>query len=141
MEGMGEMHISANSQSSSLLPMLGEHVRAVPGAAFIRSEQVKLTTIDEAIRRHVHPEDRVLVKLDTQGYEREILKGLREAESLVSGLQVEMSLTPLYDGEALIEEMIALLRSRGFTLVALEPGYSDPVRGHLLQADGIFFRT
>jgi hypothetical protein len=52
-----------------------------------------------------------------------------------------MSLVPLYRGETLFTEMIAMLTQVGFTLMAVEPDFSDPTTGQLLQLDGVFFRT
>jgi hypothetical protein len=58
----------------------------------------------------------------------------------VIGVQVEMSIVPLYEGEPLMHQMIPFIANRGFTLMSLEPGASDQRTGQLLQADGLFFR-
>jgi hypothetical protein len=52
-----------------------------------------------------------------------------------------MSLVPLYDGEAVMTELLAYLADRGFVAMSLEPGYADPRTGRLLQIDGVFFRA
>ncbi|RZI11630.1 FkbM family methyltransferase, partial [Staphylococcus aureus] len=47
---------------------------------------------------------------------------------------------PLYEGGMLIREALDLVDSLGFTLSGLQPGFTDPRNGRMLQADGIFFR-
>lgn len=43
------------------------------------------------------PEDSVWLKIDTQGYEREVLKGASRLMPRVRALECELSLVPLYD--------------------------------------------
>ena len=58
----------------------------------------------------------------------------------IRGLQIEMSLQPLYEGQVLWQEMIAQVEPKGYRLWALVPGFFDPATGRLLQCDGVFFR-
>jgi hypothetical protein len=58
----------------------------------------------------------------------------------VSGLQVELSLVPLYEGQLLFDEMIAMLTGMGFELWSLIPGFVNQKTGRLLQVDGLFSR-
>ena len=68
------------------------------------------------------------------------MDGAARSLEFINALQLEMSLVPLYDGELLYTGMIELLDSKGYELVAIEPGFSDAASGRLLQFDGIFFR-
>jgi hypothetical protein len=52
----------------------------------------------------------------------------------------ELSLVPLYEGGKLWLEMIERLNSEGFTLWAIQKGFTDPRDGRTLQVDAIFFR-
>jgi hypothetical protein len=56
-------------------------------------------------------------------------------------IQIEMSLAPLYAGQALFGDLYAELTGAGFTLVGLESNFVDPRTGQLLQVDGIFSRA
>ena len=49
-----------------------------------------------------------------------------------------MSIFELYEGEILYQEMISILDRKGFRLISLENGFSNPATGELLQVDGIF---
>jgi hypothetical protein len=46
----------------------------------------------------------------------------------------------LYDGQALMPEIVDLLGRHGFELWFIEPGFTEPGTRRLLQLDGIFFR-
>lgn len=139
-EGKVTLHVSANSQSSSVLPMLSAHVAAAPDSVYVGKEVVEATTLRAQIDRFVERGERLLVKIDTQGSELGVLAGGGRALERVLGLQLELSLVQLYEGQPLIEEVITAVRGLGFVPVALEPDYYDPSTGQLLQADGIFFR-
>ncbi len=138
--GPAELHVAANSQSSSLLPMLDLHREAAPESAFVGTETITLQTLEMALDTFGDL-GRPFVKIDAQGYEKPIVDSAGEAIDRVVGLQLEMSLAPLYAGEAVMTEMIGDLAKRGFQLMSLEPGYADPRTGRLLQVDGVFFRT
>ncbi|HLL22914.1 MAG TPA: FkbM family methyltransferase [Kofleriaceae bacterium] len=136
--GTATLNIAGNSQSSSVLPMLEAHVAAAPESQFVGTETIELQTLARALDAHGDLGTRVFVKIDAQGYERAILESAPLER--VTGMQLEMSLVPLYAGETLMSDMLALLEQRGFVVMSLEPGYSDPRTGRLLQVDGVFFR-
>jgi len=138
--GRVTLHVAGNSQSSSLLPMLPAHVAAAPDSAYLGDEVVEASTLAAEIDRHVGPDDRLFVKIDTQGSELRVLEGAGDRLTRVLGLQVELSLVPLYDGQPLIEEVVATLRRLGYVPAAIEPDFFDPVTGALLQADAVFLR-
>jgi FkbM family methyltransferase len=131
-------HVASNSDSSSLLPMARAHVDAAPHVGYIREEAVEVCRLDDLA--HDHAGSRAFLKLDTQGFERDVLQGAVETLDRCVGLQIELSFVPLYEGGPLIDEMIGFAYQEGFRMVAVDPGFSDP-RGELLQADAVFFRT
>lgn len=79
--------------------------------------------------------------MDAQGYEHKILHGAASAIDGLSLIYLESSLVPLYEGELLIEEMIAYLRHRRFTPVDISRGHYDRTSDQQLQADILFART
>jgi hypothetical protein len=87
------------------------------------------------------PGDRLWLKLDVQGGELAVIDGAAQTLRRTRVVQVELSLTPLYDGAPLIEETVARLRAEGFTPVAMEGGFSDVATGEALQVEGLFRRS
>jgi FkbM family methyltransferase len=134
------MHVAANSASSSLLPMNDAHRRAAPWAAYIGEQEVSVTRLDDIF--HEYRQGRVpFLKMDVQGYEEQVLEGATLSLRVVRGVQLEMSLVPLYGHAWMLTEAVLYLEEAGFHLVSLEPGFYDHQTGQLLQADGIFMRS
>lgn len=134
------LNVARNSQSSSLLEMLPEHVRVAPGTEYVRREEAPSDSLASLIARHRRPGERLMVKVDAQGYERRIVESAGPRLADVAGFQLEMSLVPLYRGETLLADMVHFMAKLGFGLFSIEPGYADPRTGRLVQADGVFFR-
>lgn len=134
------LNVANNSVSSSALPMLKSHQDAAPDSVYIGAEITKLVTLDSVADEYIRDARCPFLKLDVQGYEETALRGATETLSKVVGIQLEMSLVPLYQGELPFRQMLDRISARGFELQLLIPGFSDPDSGRLLQVDGIFFR-
>jgi len=140
LDGTIDINISLNSQSSSILEMMPDHVKSAPDSAYEGKEQVAIHKIDTIIGNFVNNYSTTFMKIDTQGFEKNVLEGAKESLKKIRGLQLELSLVELYKGETLIRDMINLIEDQGFTIYSLEPGFYDKNTGQLLQVDGIFFR-
>jgi FkbM family methyltransferase len=138
--GTVEMNISENSLSSSLLPMRREHAEAAPSSRYISKRQVKLERLDDAAARVVPPDASLFMKIDTQGYEREVLDGASGLLGRTVAIQVELSLVSLYEHAPSLVEMVMYLEDRGFQMFGLVPVFRDDRDGRLLQVDGVFIR-
>jgi hypothetical protein len=121
--------------------MLPMHVAAAPESAAIGTRIVPIVRLEDEIPRRLPLAKRIFVKSDTQGYEREVVAGLSGVLDRIAGLQLELSLVPLYEGEMLLLDMCEQMAQRGFQIIALEPGFSERNTGRLLQVDTIFFRA
>jgi FkbM family methyltransferase len=137
--GETQVNIAGNSVSSSLLRMTPTHSDAAPGSAYIGSEPAELATLDSVAPLYLDRGTRPFLKIDTQGFEWQVLAGARETLPKMQGLLCELSFVTLYEGQHLWREMIDYLESAGFTLWGLQPGFMDQ-HGRNLQVDAIFFR-
>lgn len=138
--GEVEVNISANSVSSSILPMLQSHMQAAPHAGYIGIDKCDLITLDSVLPTYFETSKSALLKIDTQGYEWQVLDGAEDLMNNARGVLIEMSLIPLYEDQKLWQEIINRLESEGFILWALQPAFIDPKNGRTLQLDGLFFR-
>jgi len=136
--GVITMHTSGNSVSSSILTMLNSHREAAPESDYVGTESVQINRLDDIFV--VTAQDRVMLKVDVQGYEQQVLNGAPNILASCHALIVEMSLIPLYEGQVLARQMWDLLDEAGFEIWSLEPGFRNPHSGRLLQMDGLFVR-
>jgi FkbM family methyltransferase len=141
LDGEIEINVSENSVSSSILPMLDSHAKAAPDSRYTGVEKVPLRRLDTLAMQYIEEGSRIFLKVDTQGYERQVLEGapaiLRKAE----GVALEVSLTPLYRGDHLMPEMVHYMEGIGFDLWGVSPAFVDDLTGRSLQLDALFFRS
>jgi FkbM family methyltransferase len=135
-----EINIAGNSLSSSLLDILPSHLTAAPESKYVGKEAIEVRTLDSIFGQVCENAKHIYMKIDTQGFEGRVLKGAAMSLPRIDTIQIEMSLIPLYGTELLFDEMCVLMREKGYTLVAIENGFSAPNTAQLLQIDGIFRR-
>lgn len=139
----GEMDINVSGAftlSSSFAAMCPKHLEVAPNAAYTSQERVVVRSVDDIFNDYCRDGDRVFMKVDVQGYEAKVIRGSERSLPRIAGVQLELSLEPLYEGEVLVHEMIGSMLNKGYRLVNIEEGMSDPRTGHLLQCDCVFFR-
>lgn len=139
-DGEAEITVSRETDMSSLLPLRDEILAVSPSSGAAGTEKVEVRALDSLFDDYAGADDRVFLKIDTQGFERAVLDGARNSLPRIIGLQVELSLTPLYQGEALWRELVDRLEGEGFDLRFVLPGYYDRHLHRMLQIDGLFFR-
>jgi FkbM family methyltransferase len=141
-DGTISINVAGNAgQSSSILPMLQRHQDACPSANYVGAEEVPIRRLDAVVSEILRATDVAFLKIDVQGFEKQVLAGSKATvKNRCTGMQLELSFLPLYEGGMLIREALDLGYSLGFTLTGMLPCFTDPRNGQMLQADGIFFR-
>lgn len=139
-DGQIEINIAGNSTSSSILPMRSLHESAAPQSRYVGTEKVPLRRLDGVVHPFITQAKNLLLKIDTQGYEMPVLEGALTLLPRIHGIQLEMSLVPLYEGQVLYNEMLDWLGNQGFELWSVMPGFVDQSSGRMLQMDGVFMR-
>ena len=139
--GTLEINRAGNSVSSSLLPMLATHVDAAPDSAYVGTQTVRVERLDVLAEQLVAGSGNLMLKIDTQGYEREVLEGATRLMPRITALQVEISLVSLYEGAPTLTQIVSHLESCGYQIFSLVPGFRDARTGRLLQMDGFFIRV
>ena len=137
--GKSTIHVTAADDSSSLLPLSPLQERFFPGTEEIRTEIVKVGRLSN----YVLPEQIMppaLLKLDVQGYELEALRGCEDLLGRFSYVYVECSFVELYTGQALVDDIIAWLRDRGWRLSGVHNMTYDR-DGRSIQADFLFEKS
>jgi len=138
--GKAVINIAGNSFSSSLMNMGELHRDAAPEARYVGTEEVEVHRLDSLAPQFLHPGERLMLKIDVQGFEQQVMAGAPETLARAVALQFEASLVPLYEGEAPLSVLIERAQAAGFELWNLAPGFADTRTGRLLQVDCLFVR-
>lgn len=139
-KGSAKLNLAGNSVSSSLLPMRKEHVSALPASEYVSSQDVRVERLDEVAQSLMPEKGMALLKIDTQGFELEVLRGATGILPRTAAIQIEMSLVPLYDGAPNFTDAKSYVESLGFELFSVVCGFKNRETGRLLQVDGVFLR-
>lgn len=137
-DGEAELLVSADSDMSSLLEQNATLERISPSSRITERRRVRMARLDSVLGGC--ETDRLFLKLDVQGAEWRVLEGAPVTLERTIGLQLEMALVPLYEGERDWRATIDLLDARGFALHLLISGYYERKLARQLQVDGVFFR-
>lgn len=135
--GTSSFHVSADSVCSSIRPPSADLLAAIPAAATVREITVPIVRLDE---ESLPDFSRAALKLDVQGYEKDVLKGASGLIARVQLLEIELAVTPTYDCAYGLSEAIRDLGALGFEAVSLGRGASDSHTGRLLDVDVLFRR-
>ena len=139
-DGEIKINIAGNSLSSSALPMLDAHRAVAPESAYVGAELVSLYKLDTVAATYLADATNVFLKIDTQGYEAQVLDGAEETLQHVTCVMLELSLVQLYEGQPSWPDMVNRLLAAGFHLWAVQQVLIDPETGRTLQIDGVFLR-
>jgi FkbM family methyltransferase len=123
--GGADMNVLGGSTFSSLLePNEYGRERFGDKMAVARSQAVPVARLEDVFDECLAGLDRprVFLKADTQGYDLEVLRGAGSRLDQVVGLQVELSVKPIYrDVSTSFGGAVAWLQERGFELTGLFP--------------------
>ena len=138
-EGEASLHVTTADQSSSLLELHRNHLEAYPEVRALRKETVQVTTLENEFRRISH-EEPILLKIDTQGFEFQVLQGAGEAIQRIRWIIFETATRPMYQDEVLFDDVSAWLKQRGFVFRGPVELHVDTA-GRPCQFDALFERV
>lgn len=129
------INVSESTPISSFLPVTDDYVAGRPPARVMRTERVPVTTLDRLLRDE--PYRRIFLKTDTQGYDLRVLAGAGGVINRVIGIQIELSVVPIYEGMPNYVEALTVLREMGFILAGMHRVPSFQIH----EFDGVFVRN
>ncbi len=101
--------------------------------------EVPIARLDDILALHP-PVGPLLLKLDVQGYERQVLEGAPRTLADVAILVLEVAFVPLYEQQPLFDDMFLWLRDRGFRYRGNIEQSASRVDGLVTEADALFVR-
>lgn len=116
-------HMARSSPMSSLLaPSSRATSRLADFNTVQQTLEVDVNTLDAALASFQHCRN-VYLKLDVQGYERQVLDGAVASLPRIAALQAELSVVPLYEGQPHHLDLMAHIESLGY-LPSLIPAHN-----------------
>jgi len=104
-----------------------------------KTEIRTLTTLDKSIINTPFTKAD-FIKIDTQGYELEILKGAEKTMQQAEFILLEVSLIDIYKNCPMVAEVMAFMQSKGFVLYDICSLMRRPYDNALFQSDFLFVK-
>ena len=133
------IHVSQADDASSLFPISDLQNELFPGTSEKETRSITKKPLD-AILSPLDIQAPAFLKIDVQGYEKQVLEGCNSLLPLFSFVYVECSFLELYKGQALAHQIIRWLDQRSFVLSGIHNLDYDK-NGKTVQGDFLFVRT
>jgi FkbM family methyltransferase len=133
------LNISKNLVSSSIFKVNSLHIENEKNSESIRKIIVNMITLDSLINKKKNLLNyNMLLKLDVQGYELNVLKGIKKNIKNIAAILCEVSLDRLYFNQPLWLDLVSYLKKNNFIIWLVERGFSNYNTGRTLQLDILF---
>lgn len=141
--GETTIHVAQNHDMSSLLPVNEAMLDALPKARAVETQSVPVFPLDSVFSDYVRPNETVFVKVDTQGFEKDVIEGAGQTMQAgrIAGWQLELSFFPLYQNEPTFDIITTQMIAHGYAPHYAMQGYFSKKLMRQLQMDIIFFRA
>jgi hypothetical protein len=116
------------------------HQVAFPWSAGNHPTEVQVRKLDE-YSDQMELSSKTLLKIDVQGYEDRVLRGAEQVLQRVDYVLVEVSVAPLYEGQAQFDPIYSFLLQSGFSYAGNLEQMLSPLDGSILQLDALFARN
>ncbi len=134
--GHAMINVSRSSVYSSILPSTSAAVRFDDNAAVSHAEKIEVKRLDEI---SLDTAAGVLLKIDTQGFEREVLEGGRQILPKLKGILLELPIVHLYEGTWQFHDAIEFMSEAGFVPAQIHPvNYHSADAVSLVEVDCLF---
>lgn len=136
--GTAEIHVTQNSTYSSLKEQSRMITDFSKKSVIVSKETVTVERLDNF---QFASDDVIFLKIDTQGFEREVLSGAQETLKKCVGVQLELPSEHLYNDVWTFTDAINYMDSLGFTPAQfrqVNPLHDDPVSA--IEFDCVFRR-
>lgn len=111
---------------------------AAPGAREVASERVEVVRLDQYLQSHPDLLSRTYLKIDTQGFEGEVLRGAGDILDRFVAVQAELGLVTLYENQEDWLSIVTWMRQRGFEVATMICNSVDPRHARAVEYDVVF---
>lgn len=135
------INVSDATVFSSFLGLSDYSAGKFETARSTRAEVVDVTRLDSYLLQHPLQTGPAYLKIDTQGFEREVLAGAGQRLKDFKLVQAELALCQLYKDQDDWLSLIHWMDSQGFRVIAAKENGFDYDRVELLELDIVFLNT
>jgi FkbM family methyltransferase len=141
-DGEIQINVSKNSVFSSALKITDDYANKKSGSSIDHQEKVPVYRLDSIYSAlNIPDSSKSLLKIDTQGFEKEVLSGAEKSLDKVIGLNIEIPLHPIYENvKFTFYPAVTFLQQQGFVPYSLNVEGVDLQTGRVNTIDGLFFR-
>ena len=105
-------------------------------------EVIDVTSLDEWLQQHAgRPNATRWLKIDTQGFEREVLTGARRTLGEVVGVEIELPLRHWYEGSADLATLMSMLNEAGLRPASIMTERFRKEWNGAVDVDALFVRS
>jgi FkbM family methyltransferase len=135
------INISKNTVFNSIKTIKTDYAAYNEDSQIIGTETVNVETLDDLNGKVFNASNKTLLKIDTQGFEKEVLAGAEKVLSIVGAVKLEVPLLAIYDDVTLnLKEIINFFDERNFTCISLNEVAVNNASGVVNEVDAIFVR-
>lgn len=134
--GTAVLHASQLSVFNSVLPLSDVAGLHDGRMAVDHTEEISICTLDEVV---AHLRGKILLKVDTQGYERQVMEGAKQTIARVAGILMELPVIHTYEGEWHLHEALKYMSDAGFVPAQIQAvGYHGKDNVSAVDFDCLF---
>lgn len=137
-----KINVSYNSVFSSILQINKNQIDNAASSGVDHTEEVEVFPLDDVIANYIDVRHcNLLLKIDTQGYEYQVLMGAKATLEHVKGLAIEIPLFHIYEGVAFdFYSAVNWLKQNGFYPYSFKNEGVNYSTGRVNTIDGVFFK-
>lgn len=136
-----KLSLNIGSHGEGELSSFYQSAKSVLPIDFAGTELVNVVRFDQLLDDLDVEDDRhIFLKVDTQGHDLEVMRGVGDRLKQVVGFMTEMSVQPIYEGTPSHWQMLEFAREAGFEPIAFMPISMDRAQ-RIIEYDAVFARS
>ena len=136
-----EINISDYSEANSFLTITNELINFRPELKIKDKEVIQCKKLDNFFDEIKVYEKPIMLKIDTQGYDLEVLKGAKETLKIIDFLFIEASTAKVYENQPLFSDIINFVEKENFKVWSVDRLMGNRKTGQTFQVDILFSKS
>ena len=134
-----KLFVSKNLDSSSFLEMQSMHEVSEPNSKYVDSLLIDVVKGKEFCSKLDINFEKTSVKIDVQGFEKNVLDGFEDLIGVFPLISLEVSTIELYSNQILEDQIREYMTNKGYTMIASHPCLADD-SGAIIQYNQTFLK-